>query len=38
VEVLTGHQALRCEREGEGKDARKFIVVAHQGRRETHRV
>jgi pyruvate/2-oxoglutarate dehydrogenase complex dihydrolipoamide dehydrogenase (E3) component/uncharacterized membrane protein YdjX (TVP38/TMEM64 family) len=31
VDVLTSHQALRCEREGEGKDARKFIVVAHQG-------
>ncbi|PIQ53116.1 MAG: pyridine nucleotide-disulfide oxidoreductase [Comamonadaceae bacterium CG12_big_fil_rev_8_21_14_0_65_59_15] len=27
IEVLTGHNALRCEREG----ARKFIVVAHQG-------
>ncbi len=27
VDVLTGHRALRCEREGE----RKFIVVEHQG-------
>ena len=27
VDVLTGHQALRCERDGE----RKFIVVEHQG-------
>jgi pyruvate/2-oxoglutarate dehydrogenase complex dihydrolipoamide dehydrogenase (E3) component len=27
VEVLTGHQALRCERDGD----QKFIVVAHQG-------
>jgi pyruvate/2-oxoglutarate dehydrogenase complex dihydrolipoamide dehydrogenase (E3) component len=27
VDVLTGHEALRCEREGE----RKFIVVSHQG-------
>ncbi|PKO64720.1 MAG: pyridine nucleotide-disulfide oxidoreductase [Betaproteobacteria bacterium HGW-Betaproteobacteria-16] len=27
VDVLTGHKALRCEREGE----RKFIVVEHQG-------
>ena len=27
VEVLTGHKALRCERDG----ARKFIVVEHQG-------
>ena len=27
VGVLTGHKALRCEREGE----RKFIVVEHQG-------
>jgi len=27
VSVLTGHKALRCEREGE----RKFIVVDHQG-------
>ena len=27
IEVLTGHKALRCEREGE----RKFIVVEHQG-------
>ena len=27
VNVLTGHKALRCEREGE----RKFIVVEHQG-------
>ncbi len=27
VSVLTGHKALRCEREGE----RKFIVVEHQG-------
>ena len=27
IEVLTGHKALRCEREG----ARKFIVVEHQG-------
>lgn len=27
VHVLTGHKALRCEREGE----RKFIVVEHQG-------
>ena len=27
IDVLTGHKALRCEREGE----RKFIVVAHQG-------
>lgn len=28
VEVLTGHKALRCEREG----AHKFLVVEHQGR------
>jgi pyruvate/2-oxoglutarate dehydrogenase complex dihydrolipoamide dehydrogenase (E3) component/uncharacterized membrane protein YdjX (TVP38/TMEM64 family) len=27
VEVLTGHKALRCQREGE----RKFIVLEHQG-------
>ena len=27
IDVLTGHKALRCEREGE----RKFIVVEHQG-------
>jgi len=27
VDVLTGHKALRCEREGE----RKYIVVEHQG-------
>jgi pyruvate/2-oxoglutarate dehydrogenase complex dihydrolipoamide dehydrogenase (E3) component/uncharacterized membrane protein YdjX (TVP38/TMEM64 family) len=27
VQVLTGHQALRCEKEGE----RKFLVVAHGG-------
>jgi pyruvate/2-oxoglutarate dehydrogenase complex dihydrolipoamide dehydrogenase (E3) component/uncharacterized membrane protein YdjX (TVP38/TMEM64 family) len=27
VEVLTGHKALRCEKEGE----RKFIVVEHEG-------
>ena len=31
VDVLTGHKALRCEREGEGAGARKFIVVEHQG-------
>jgi pyruvate/2-oxoglutarate dehydrogenase complex dihydrolipoamide dehydrogenase (E3) component len=32
VDVLTGHKALRCERdEGEGGRVRKFIVVAHQG-------
>jgi len=31
VDVLTGHKALRCEREGEGENARKFIVVEHQG-------
>ncbi|HXG29115.1 MAG TPA: FAD-dependent oxidoreductase [Nevskiales bacterium] len=30
VEVLTGHQALRCEREGE----RKLIVVEHTGREQ----
>lgn len=28
IDVLTGHKALRCEREGE----RKFIVVEHQGK------
>jgi pyruvate/2-oxoglutarate dehydrogenase complex dihydrolipoamide dehydrogenase (E3) component len=28
IAVLTGHKALRCEREGE----RKFIVVEHQGK------
>jgi len=27
IDVLTGHKALRCEREGQ----RKFIVVEHQG-------
>lgn len=27
IDVLTGHKALRCERDG----ARKFIVVEHQG-------
>ena len=27
VDVLTGHKALRCERDGE----RKFIVIAHEG-------
>ena len=27
IDVLTGHKALRCERQGE----RKFIVVEHQG-------
>ncbi|MDO9145772.1 FAD-dependent oxidoreductase [Rhodoferax sp.] len=27
IEVLTGHKALRCEKDGE----RKFIVVEHQG-------
>ncbi|MDD2918542.1 bifunctional TVP38/TMEM64 family protein/FAD-dependent oxidoreductase [Rhodoferax sp.] len=27
INVLTGHKALRCEKDGE----RKFIVVAHQG-------
>ena len=27
IDVMTGHKALRCEREGE----RKFIVVEHQG-------
>jgi pyruvate/2-oxoglutarate dehydrogenase complex dihydrolipoamide dehydrogenase (E3) component/uncharacterized membrane protein YdjX (TVP38/TMEM64 family) len=27
IEVLTGHKALRCEKEGE----RKFIVVEHEG-------
>ena len=31
VAVLTGHKALRCEREGEGEGAHKFIVVEHQG-------
>lgn len=31
VEVLTGHKALRCERDGQGNSARKFIVVEHQG-------
>ena len=29
VDVLTGHKALRCERESDGE--RKFIVVEHQG-------
>lgn len=28
IDVLTGHKALRCEREG----TRKFIVVEHQGK------
>lgn len=31
VVVLTGHTALRCEREGEGNSGRKFIVVEHSG-------
>lgn len=35
IEVLTGHTALRCEREdagtGASKSVRKFIVVEHQG-------
>lgn len=31
VDVLTGHEALRCEREGEGSSARKFIVVEQEG-------
>ena len=32
VDVLTGHQALRCERDkGEDGRTRKFIIVEHQG-------
>jgi pyruvate/2-oxoglutarate dehydrogenase complex dihydrolipoamide dehydrogenase (E3) component/uncharacterized membrane protein YdjX (TVP38/TMEM64 family) len=31
VNVLTNHQALRCEQEGEGATQRKFIVVQAQG-------
>lgn len=31
VEVLTEHKALRCEQETQGPNARKFIVVEHQG-------
>jgi pyruvate/2-oxoglutarate dehydrogenase complex dihydrolipoamide dehydrogenase (E3) component len=31
VDVLTDHKALRCEREGQGKESRKFIVVENQG-------
>jgi len=37
VDVLTGHKALRCEREGiegVGDGVRKFIVVEHQGQEE----
>lgn len=31
IVVLTGHQAVRCEREEADGGVRKFIVVAHQG-------
>jgi pyruvate/2-oxoglutarate dehydrogenase complex dihydrolipoamide dehydrogenase (E3) component/uncharacterized membrane protein YdjX (TVP38/TMEM64 family) len=31
VRVLTGHKALRCEREGHGVDERRFIVVEAAG-------
>ena len=31
VDVLTDHKALRCEREGQGKESRTFIVVENQG-------
>ncbi|CAG0967237.1 dihydrolipoamide dehydrogenase [Burkholderiales bacterium] len=31
VTVLTGHRALRCEIEGEGSAARRFLVVEHEG-------
>jgi len=31
VHVLLSHEVLRCEREGEGEGARKFIVVAANG-------
>jgi len=34
VDVRTGHQALRCERERQGDAERKFIVVEHQGQQE----
>lgn len=31
VRVLTGHKALRCERDGQGDGERRFIVVEHAG-------
>lgn len=34
VTVLTGHRAVRCEREGDGVEVRKFIVVEHAGQQQ----
>ncbi len=38
VQVLTGHKALRCERDGSGASERRFLVVESGGVEQPHRV